>query len=193
MTITTNIAPLPVRLREHDRAALAVHFLALDSEDRRLRFGSPIGDATIGAYVERINFADDGVYAIQDDLLRVVAAIHVARTGEAAELGLSVLPGYRGEHLGSALFARAVMHLRNRGIATVYVHCLAENATMMHLARKNRMRLSTDASESDGRLELEPGTPHSHVLEWLQDQRALAIQAVRRQARLSRAILGLPI
>jgi GNAT superfamily N-acetyltransferase len=192
MTMNTNVAPLPVRLRTHDRAALEAHFLALDSEDRRLRFGSPIGDEGVHAYVKRIDFADDGVYAIQDDSLRVVAAIHVARSGAAAELGLSVLPGHRGSHLGSALFSRAVMHLRNRGIATVYVHCLAENSTMMHIARKNHMRLTTGSGESDGHLELDPATPHSHVLEWLQDQRALAIQTVRQQARLSRAILGLP-
>ena len=32
-------APLPVRLGEADRAAITDHFLALDAEDRRLRFG----------------------------------------------------------------------------------------------------------------------------------------------------------
>jgi GNAT superfamily N-acetyltransferase len=147
----------------------------------------------VQAYVQRIDFADDGVFAIQDDHLRVVAAIHVARTGDAAELGLSVLPGYRGAHLGNALFSHAVMHLRNRGIYTVYVHCLAENATMVHIARKNGMRLSTGGSESDGRLELDPATPHTHMLEWLQDQRARVVQRVRQQARLSRVLLGLPV
>ncbi len=181
-----------MRLREHERGALLGHFLALGSEDRRLRFGSPIGDSAVHNYVERIDFADDGIYAIQDDRLQVVAAVHVARTGEAAELGLSVLPGYRGAHLGSALFGRAVMHLRNRGIATVYVHCLAENATMVHIARKHGMRLSTGACESDGRLELEPATAHTHLMEWVHDQRAFAVQAVRQQARLSRVLLGLP-
>jgi GNAT superfamily N-acetyltransferase len=188
MTMT----PLPVRLREHDRASLLAHFLRLGSEDRRLRFGSPIGDAGVEAYVQRIDFADDGVFAIQDDRLHVVAAIHVARTGEAAELGLSVLPGYRGAHLGSALFARAVMYLRNRGIGTVYVHCLSENATMVHIARKHRMRLSSGGSESDGRLELEPATAHTHFMEWLHDQRAFAVQSVRQNARLSRVLFGLP-
>jgi GNAT superfamily N-acetyltransferase len=187
-----NIVLLPVRLHEGDRAALADHFVALGSEDRRLRFGSPLGDEGVRAYVQRIDFTDDGVFAIQDEGLRVVAAIHVARTGEAAELGLSVLPGHRGAHLGNALFARAVMHLRNRGITTVCVHCLAENATMTHIARKNGMRLSSEGSESDGRLEIEPGTPHTHFLEWAHDQRAQVIQAVRMQARLSRALLGLP-
>ena len=186
-----NIAPLPVRLREHDREALLEHFLALDTEDRRLRFGSPIPDEALGRYVERIDFADHGVFAVQDDRLRIAAAVHVARTGQSAELGLSVLPGYRGAHLGSALFSRAVMYLRNRGLSEVYVHCLSENATMMHLARKNGMRLTSGGGESDGRLAIEPATPHTHLVEWMQDQQAHAVQALRHHARFSRALLGL--
>ena len=154
--MTMNIAPFPVRLRPADRTALLEHFLALGGEDRRLRFGSPIGDAAVREYVEHIDFADDCLFAVQDDRLRIVAAVHVARTGASAELGLSVLPGYRGAHLGSALFTRAVMHLRNRGIGTVHVHCLAENATMVHIARKNGMHFSSSGSQSDGRLELAP-------------------------------------
>jgi len=186
-----NIAPLPVRLREPDRRALLEHFLALGIEDRRLRFGSPIPDQAIGHYVERIDFADHGVFAVQDDRLRIVAAIHVARTGERAELGLSVLPGYRGAHLGSALFARAVMYLRNRNIRAVDVHCLSENATVMHLARKNGMQVSSGNGESDACLELAPGTPQTHFFEWMQDQQAHAVQAMRHQARFSRALFGL--
>ena len=185
-----NITVLPVRLRECDRAALAEHFIALEPEDRRLRFGSPIHDDALRDYVARIDFLNDGVFAVQDERLRIVAAIHVALTGESAELGLSVLPGFRGDHLGSALFARAVMHLRNRGIGSVYVHCLRENAAMMHIARKNGMQLTSEGSESDARLELMPATPQSHLTEWVQDQQAQAVQVMRQHARLSRALFG---
>jgi len=190
--MTTNIAPLPVRLRELDREALAAHFLALEAEDRRLRFGSPVGDEAVRAYVRHIDFSDDGIFAVQDNALKIVAAVHVARTGGSAELGLSVLPGYRGMHLGSVLFSRAVMYLRNLGIRTVHVHCLAENATMVHIARKNGMQLTSGGSESDGVLKLAPATPQTHLLEWLADQHARALQSFRVQARASRAMLGIP-
>lgn len=189
--MTSQIAPFPVRLREADRPALVEHFMTLESEDRRLRFGSPIGDDALREYVARIDFSGDGVFAVQDDRLRIVAAIHVAPTGESAELGLSVLPGFRGAHLGSALFTRAVMHLRNRGITSVYVHCLVENAAMMHIARKNGMRMTSGGSEADARLEIEPATPQTHFFEWMQDQQAHAVQAMRHHARFSRALLGL--
>ena len=184
--------PSTVRLREGARADLARHFAALGAEDRRLRFGSALSDAALGEYVDRIDFTRDGVFAMHDDELRVVAAVHVALDGSTAELGLSVLPGWRGRGLGDALLRRAVTWLRNRGVLSVYVHCITENAAMMHLARKNGMRIVYSGSESDGRLELEPPTPASFAQEWLDDQRGLAMQALRHNARWMQSLFAAP-
>ena len=165
--------PSTLRLHQSDRPALEAHFLALDGEDRRLRFGSAIRDEALSEYVARIDFGRDGLFAVQDDDLRLLAVVHVAFSGASAELGLSVLPGQRGRGLGSALFSRAVIHLRNRGAAEVLVHCLTENAAMMHLARKHGMRIVNEGAETDAYLVLEPATPQSILLEWAQDSLAL--------------------
>ena len=186
-----NATPSTIRLRESDRAALEAHFLALDGEDRRLRFGSPIRDAVLREYVARLDFGRDGLFAVQDDYFHLLAVVHVAFSGENAELGLSVLGGRRGLGLGSALFTRAVIHLRNRGAAEVFVHCLSENGAMMHLARKHGMRVIPEGAETEARLELDPATPHSHYLEWMHDHHARALQTVRHNLRLSRVMLGI--
>jgi GNAT superfamily N-acetyltransferase len=177
-----------VRLRESERAALESHFLSLDGEDRRLRFGSNISDAGLHEYVASIDFERDGVFAVQDEGLTLLAVVHVAFSDDSAELGMSVLPGSRGKGMGSALFTRAVMHLRNRGTLEVFVHCLTENGAMMHLARKHGMRIIPAGMETDARLALDPATAHSHLSEWLHDHHADAIQAVRRNGRMSRAL-----
>ncbi len=190
-TQLSHASPTTMRLRESDRAALVTHFLALDGEDRRLRFGASIRDEALSEYVARIDFEHDGLFAVQDDELRLIGVVHVAFSSDTAELGLSVLPGLRGHGLGSALFARAVIHLRNRGAREVFVHCLTENGAMMHLARKNGMRVIPAGSETDASLEVEPATPHSHYLEWMQDTQARTIQAVRRQLRFSRVMMGI--
>ncbi|HEX4779509.1 MAG TPA: GNAT family N-acetyltransferase [Usitatibacter sp.] len=187
----TNFTVIPVRLRATDRPALAAHFMALEPEDRRLRFGLALGDAGIEAYVQRIDFDSDDVLAVHDGELRIVAAIHVARAGEAAELGLSVLPGHRNAGVGSALFERAIIRIRNRGLARVYVHCLAENAAMMHIARKLGMRMVRNGGESDAWLELPPATMETQWSEWMRDQQASAVRNIRQQARWSRALLGI--
>jgi GNAT superfamily N-acetyltransferase len=155
----TKTAFLPARLRETDRAALEAHFLALDGEDRRLRFGASISEAGVRAYVERIDFENDGLFAVHDHDLALLAVVHVAVGKGEAEMGLSVLPGHRGKGLGNALFTRAVAYLRNRGEANVFVHCISENGAMMHLARKHGMRIVNAGSESNGRLALGPAAP----------------------------------
>ena len=186
------LAAVVTRLGKDDRAELEAHFRALNAEDRRLRFGTAIGDEAIGAYVARIvariDFGFDEVFAARDEDLGLMGAIHVAISGDSAELGLSVLPAFRGEGVGSVLFERAVAHLRNSGVREVMVHCLTENATMLHLARKNGMRVVQDGSESEARLRIDPPTARSLFNEWLLDQKSAAIMAIRQNARLARAL-----
>jgi RimJ/RimL family protein N-acetyltransferase len=182
MTDTTH---LPIRLRHADRHALTEHFLALDADDRRLRFGASLGDEGVRALDERIDFERDEIFGIAADDLRLLAVVHVAFYPAKAELGLSVLPEARGLGLGNALFSRAVMHLTNRGVREVFVHCLSENGAMMHLARKNGMRVVHEGPETDAYLALPRSTPGSILAEWVWDQNARFAHEVRRNARLA--------
>ena len=177
-----NAAPIVARLRDSERESLAAHFIALDGEDRRLRFGTSIADEALRAYTDRIDFDTDGVFAVHDDGTEIVASVHVAFTGESAELGLSVLPGHRGLGLGAALFTRAVTHLRNRGAREVFVHCLAENGAMMHLARKHRMGIVHGGSEADARLAVDPPDAFTMYDEWTRDFLGASVQSFARYA-----------
>jgi GNAT superfamily N-acetyltransferase len=103
-----------------------------------------------------------------------------------------VLPGWRGKGNGDALLKRAVVWLRNRGILSVYVHCIAENAAMMRLARKNGMRIVYSGAETDGRLELDSATASSRFSEWVEDGRGQAMQALRHNARFMQALFAVP-
>src|SRR6478609_6207310 len=55
--------PLTRELSENERPALLTHFLALDQESRRLRFGSGgfSSDESLRDYVKRIDFTRDAV------------------------------------------------------------------------------------------------------------------------------------
>jgi RimJ/RimL family protein N-acetyltransferase len=186
-----NALPMTVRLRESDRSALEEHFLSLQGDDRRLRFGSNINDDGLREYVARLDFDRDGLFAVHDDEdIRLLAVIHVASTRDSAELGLSVLQGHRGQGLGSALFTRAVTYLRNRGTSEVFVHCLSENGAMMHLARKNGMRIMPAGTETDARLALDPATAQTLFTEWLNEYHAAAVKTVRSNSRFAKTLLG---
>ena len=69
---------LPIqRLGERARASYASHLSALPRDDVRLRFGAPLGREGIDAYVARIDFDTDAVFAAHDDRLEPAGVAHV--------------------------------------------------------------------------------------------------------------------
>ncbi len=161
------------------RAALVAHFLALPPEDRRLRFGSSLSSQGIAAYVDDIDFDRDAIFAVHDDGLALVGVAHVAFGDEVAELGLSVLPAHRGCGVGSALFERAVAHARNRFIPRLYMHCLNENAPIMHIAQRFDMDIVTDSGDADAHLDLPPASAKSITDEFVTNRLALYDYALK--------------
>jgi GNAT superfamily N-acetyltransferase len=187
--IGAGMSTIPVqRLTEAARPKLRDHFLSLDANDIRLRFGSPLGSDAIVAYVEGIDFDTDAVFGVYEDELRLAAAAHVAFGTDGAELGISVLPGHRSRGIGSALFARAVDHARNRFVTRMYMHCLSENAAMMHIAKKSGMNICVDTGEAEAFLKLEPADQASISGELMGQRLALFDYALKTQAAAMRRI-----
>ena len=167
------------RLPERSRSELLAHFLALSPEDLRLRFGSPIAADAIDRYVQRIDFDRDAAFGVHDDSLVLVGVAHVAFLDDQAELGLSVLPGHRGRGVGSALFERGAAHARNRSVPTLFMHCLRENAAIVHIARRFGMRIVMDYGEADAHLELPPASVESIAGEFVTDRLAVYDYALK--------------
>jgi GNAT superfamily N-acetyltransferase len=161
------------RLAGGDREALITHFRALSDADRRLRFGVPVSDASIVKYVTGIDRDRDVVYGVHADDLSLAGVAHVARSEHCAEIGVSVLDGWRNQGFGSALFGRATSWARNQGIGTMFMHCLAENAVIMRIAKRTGMRIVTSSGEADAYLKLSPADLGSASAEMLQDNVAL--------------------
>ena len=177
------------RLSDRHRGSLTRHFLQLDSVDRHLRFGTPVGDPGIHAYVDNLDFVTSHVFAVLDEALRIAGAMHIAYGDKSAEMGLSVIRPWRGQGIGDSLFARATLHLSNRCIRTVTMHCLRENTAIMHLARKNGMRIVADGSEADAWLELPRGNPASVASEWISERFALLDFSRKVRGRSTRRLL----
>jgi GNAT superfamily N-acetyltransferase len=177
-------------LSTFERGALERHFLALDAEDRRLRFGIAIGDYALRAYIHSIDFGRDAVFGVLDDELELLGVAHLARDAASAELGVSVRVGARGRGIGGALLARAHTHARNWGVRTLFMHCLRENGAMMHLARKQGMNLAAEAGEVDAHLILPPADAGTHFGEVFAQRVALFDYALKAQLRQARRIAG---
>src|SRR5574340_1172640 len=115
------VKTVPVlQLSEANREALRRHFLALDAEDLRLRFEHVISEVTLMKYVDAIDFDRDAVFGVFDDKLELAGVAHLGLRGEVAEFGVSVVPGHRGEGIGTALYRRAYEYSRNHRITTLF-------------------------------------------------------------------------
>lgn len=167
------IAALTRELRADELPALATHLLALDAEDRRLRFGSPMSDPRIVDYVRHIPLEHDAVFVVTDDELAIVAAAHLARSYEVAEIGLSVLREVRGRGLGSALFERCITRARNWRLRALFSACLAENETMVYLSRKHGLSGHAADGTAAGHLSLPAPTSSSMTEDLVREQLAL--------------------
>ena len=167
------------RLTERARLALVAHFLALPADDRRLRFGASISGERVADYVAEIDFGRDAVFGVFDDALALIGVAHVAFGDDVAELGISVLPEHRGRGAGRALFARAAEHARNRFVPRLFMHCLAENAAIMHIARTEGMDIVAAWGDADAHLALSPASPASVTGEYLTDRLALYDYALK--------------
>lgn len=169
---------VPIRtLAAKHRVEILAHLLALAPHDRYLRFGYAAIDSQIERYVDGLNFERDEVFGIIDRSLRLIAVGHLAcaypveqlpdqssTTGRTmAEFGVSVLPHACGRGYGRRLFEHAMLHARNRGLNTLYIHALSENTAMLHIARQAGASIERSGGESDAYLRLPDGTLGSHA------------------------------
>ena len=190
-------AVLVKELSERDRRRVLRHFMALDRDDRLLRFGSMLPDEQVAAYVAKLDFARDIVFGVYNRLFQLVGVGHLAFTSKeahpdsinytdkekVAEFGVSVSKSARGQGIGTRLFERAAVHCRNVDVDTLYMQCLSSNRTMMHIAKKAGMEIHREYGEADAHLHLPPPSPSSVLAEALEEQMAKIDYTVKANAR----------
>lgn len=103
-------------LGHHHTAALGIHLLALDSDDRYARFGHRLTDTAVLRWVRRIDWKRDGWmgawWAAEDAL---VGALQLAplptetATAGTVEVAITVLPLLRRQGLATRLLASALV------------------------------------------------------------------------------------
>lgn len=161
-----SIRPLSAR----HRPEILAHLLALRAADRYLRFGYHVSDAQIGRYVTQLNFERDALHGMFSQDMQLVAVSHLALLlhGEyprgwlhghglrVAEFGVSVLATARGQGMGSRLYAHAVQGARARGMNTLIIHALSENAAMLRIVDRHGACIVKDGVDAEASLRLSP-------------------------------------
>jgi len=180
---------VPIRsLGENHRSRIAEHLLSLNPQDRYFRFGFAAKDPQVQAYVDGLDFERDEVFGIYNRRLKLIAMAHLAYSSDkriraSSEFGVSVLAHVRGRGYGARLFERAVMHARNEGVTSMYVHVLSENTAMLKIARRGGASVVRDGAESEAYLSLMPATFQTQVTEIVEEQLAQANYRFKAQSK----------
>ncbi|MES3001764.1 MAG: GNAT family N-acetyltransferase [Pseudomonadota bacterium] len=187
---------VPIRsIGPSHRERIAIHLMALDANDRYLRFGYPANDEHIRRYVDGLDFERDDIFGVYNRKLELIAMAHLAFSSdpehlECAEFGVSVLHKARGRGYGTRLFERAVIHARNEGVELLFIHALSENTAMIKIARNAGATLERAGSETDAHLRLPPATLDSRMSEMLDEQIARTDYRLKAQAKSFWDFLG---
>jgi len=172
---------VPIRtLSPRHRGRIQAHLLALDARDRYLRFGYPATDEQVKRYVASLDFARDEIFGIFNRRLRLIAMAHLAyaapdacgEDARRAEFGVTVLPAARAQGYGGRLVEHAVLHARNRGVDTFFIHALTENTPMLRIARRAGAAVDRSGSESEAVLRLPPDNVLTRFSELVETQAA---------------------
>jgi GNAT superfamily N-acetyltransferase len=158
---------LVAQLGPAHRPLIARHLLALPPDDRRLRFGHAISDASIERYVRSLRFARDAAFGAFDDEGRLHGFGHLAFAPGSSppEFGISVDPSVRRQGIGLKLLMRAGEHARNRGQRLLVMLFVPENKALATLAQRAGMRLVADPYEPSAYLSLNEASAESLLLE----------------------------
>lgn len=191
-------APVMVPIRSlgaNHRARIARHLMALEPQDRYLRFGFSANDEQIQRYVEGLNFERDEIFGIYNRRLELIAMAHLAFSTDStldacAEFGVSVLKDARGRGYGARLFDRAAMHARNEGVSRMFIHALSENTAMLKIARHAGAIVERDGSASEAHLHLLPATLDTRLSELVAEQVAQADYRIKVQIKQFRDVLA---
>ena len=175
-------------LGPEQRPRILHHLLALDPQDRYLRFGYAANDEQIQRYVDGLHFERDEIFGIFNSRLDIVAMAHLALnlasgTEACAEFGVSVQKRSRGRGYGARLFERAAMHARNEGVLLLFIHALSENVPMIKIARKFGATVERDGSETEAYVRLPHANFDSQLTELVSEQFAQTNYAIKAQVR----------
>jgi RimJ/RimL family protein N-acetyltransferase len=170
------------KLSAADRAELLAHFKRLDPESRRMRFGYAVSGATLERYAAGALGPSSVAYGyFEENALRAVGEMHPysGLLPTAAEAALSIEQLWQDAGLGTALLKRLLLAGRNRGLRTLYMTCLPDNARMQAVARKHAAVLKFDEGQVAGEIRQPYPTPLSLLIEAMDDGSALVMSVLR--------------
>jgi GNAT superfamily N-acetyltransferase len=154
------------RVLSHEYPKYRKHLKSLDEHSKYLRFGYVIHDEQIDAICSQFEAEPEKniLFAIENDDLDFIGIGHIAIQDEL-ELAFSVLKGYQGQGLGSALMKRVIQWCRIHNKLRGCMVCLSSNAAIKHLCLKHGIHIHSEHGETLADIELDSPNITTYISE----------------------------
>ncbi len=169
-----------------EKRELYDHFMRLDNESRRMRFGGEVGPEYIAEYVSHAldkNCRIWGFFGPRGNLRGTGELKRFAEQQNCAEAAFTVETEYGGRGIGTELFSHVILSARNLGIQHLYLNCLSDNIVMQAIARKFNAELAFDRDDVQGDLIPPHRTPMTRIEEAIEDSSGLVFGVLDIQQR----------
>jgi len=151
------------QLRPSDLPRFQEHLLRLDAASRRDRFNGLTDDDYVTAYAAR-SFHDGTTVIGYVEGEKVLGAAELHERPELSEptgeIAFSVERALQHRGIGGRLFERLIAHAHALGYAKLLVTTHPHNEAMKALARRFNAKLSFEAGETVGLIELAPAAAY---------------------------------
>lgn len=178
-----------MKIQHADVGALADyarHLKNLSEADRYTRFCYNIKDEAIDQFILSILYHADDHHLFTATLGdSLVGFGHLAREGEDWELAVSVDINCQGQGVANNIMDFMIDWGKTRGVHSVFMHCITQNAKIQHLARKHGLRMiERDGAELTSKVDLPLPTPMDYTADFIREQRELMEQMHEIQRKL---------
>lgn len=178
------------KVRPAELGMVREHFLRLEEDARRRRFGHDVSDDYLHAYAKTVMAPGNLAFAFVTDG-EIGALAELKRPGVAwsatAEAAFTVERRFANRGLATELMGRIIRSARNRGVRHLLLYCMAENAKMQAIAKRHK----ADLRFEDGSIiaDIVPKQPDcsSIAQEIIEDRFGLAHSILEYQTRLVQA------
>jgi len=154
------------RVLPHEYLKYRKHLKSLDEASKYLRFGYHIQNEMIDALCDKFEGEPEKnvLFAIENDDLDFIAIGHISIQAEL-ELAFSVLKGYQGQGMGSALMKRVIQWCRIHGKLKGCMVCLSTNQAIKHLCLKHGIHIHSEHGETMADIELDSPNITTYISE----------------------------
>lgn len=163
----------------------AQHLKNLTTDDKYTRFEYNIKDETIDQLILNVLYhpEDHHLFVAEVDG-KLVGFGHFARENADWELAVSVDHDCQGQGIGNALMNEMIKWGKLHDIHSVFMHCIADNRKIQHLARKHGLRtVERSGAEITAQVELPNPTLVDYTRNYLEEQKKLMTEMTELQKK----------